>query len=37
MGYFPIDSQTIDYLHQIGRPKAQVDVIQGYLEGVKSP
>ena len=33
MGYFPIDSQTIDYLHQTGRPKAQVDVIQGYLEG----
>ena len=33
MGYFPIDKQTIDYLNQTGRPKAQVDTIQAYLEG----
>lgn len=33
MGYFPIDAQTIDYLRQTGRPKAQVETIQAYLEG----
>jgi len=31
MGYFPIDGQTIDYLNQTGRPKAQVELIEQYL------
>jgi len=32
MGYFPIDSQTVDYLNQTGRTKSDVELIQKYLE-----
>ena len=32
MGYFPIDSQTVDYLHQTGRPKGQIETIESYLK-----
>jgi aconitate hydratase len=32
MGYFPIDSQTIDYLNQTGRGASDVELIQKYLE-----
>jgi len=31
MGYFPVDSQTIDYLRQTGRDNATVELIQKYL------
>jgi aconitate hydratase len=32
MGYFPIDSQTVEYLNQTGRDSSQVELIQKYLE-----
>lgn len=31
MGYFPIDSQTIDYLRLTGRDESQVQLIEQYL------
>jgi len=28
MGYFPIDSATMDYLKITGRPKGQIEMIE---------
>lgn len=33
MGYFPIDEQTLDYLHLTGRPASKVAAIEEYLRG----
>ena len=32
MGYFPIDSQSMDYLKITGRPAGQVEMIETYLK-----
>lgn len=32
MGYFPIDSQSMDYLKITGRPSGQVEMIEKYLK-----
>ncbi len=32
MGYFPVDSVTLDYLRQTGRSKANVDLVERYCK-----
>lgn len=32
MGYFPIDSKSMDYLKVTGRPSSQVEMIETYLK-----
>lgn len=32
MGYFPVDSKTIDYLNLTGRDAHRIKVIEGYLK-----
>ena len=32
MGYFPMDEQTIHYMHQTGRPSESLEYIEGYLK-----
>jgi aconitate hydratase len=32
IGYFPVDQQSLDYLHQTGRSPSKIQIIKGYLE-----
>nr|AND95650.1 Aconitate hydratase, cytoplasmic [Vitrella brassicaformis] len=34
MGFFPVDSQSIKYLSQTGRPKEKLDLVEGYLKAM---
>ena len=32
MGFFPVDAETLRYLHQTGRPAAQMDLVERYAK-----
>jgi aconitate hydratase len=32
MGFFPVDGETLRYLHQTGRPDAQIDLVERYCK-----